>query len=418
MSALVSDEPGAQAPIGSGAQTGTRRALVLSGGGAQAAYEVGVMKALLTGRSSGTSYIPLDVDVIAGTSAGSINASLFLTEVEQGPLAVIKFLEESWLEDIADGPDNCNSGAFRVRANPLNFASLGCYSPTLMTPFVQMAEDVAFLTKSFAARGAMFFSGSGGLEERPLPLVDLGTFLSSEPLKNLIRTKVRFDKIRSSHRALRIAATNWSKGHISVFSNSDMTDDKGIKVILGSSAIPGVYAPVEIDGDPHCDGGILMNSPLKPAVDAGADELHIVYMNPQVSRIPLPKLPNTVNDVSRALIIGFGGAMNRDIETARRVNEAIALLDGSKDSEAPSGPDKSSILISAAKELRNRNATGSHKPLTVHRYHPSADLGVGWLSFGPESLKNLIEQGFKDAVEHNCGTNKCVISAEHGKANK
>src|SRR5215510_7746955 len=123
----------------------------------------------------------------------------------------------------------------------------------------------------------------------------LSVLFSNDPLQKVLRKKVRFDRIRASRRMLRIASTNWSKGEIRVFNNSDMTDEKGVSVIMGSTAIPGIYPSVEIEGEQYCDGGVIMNTPLKPAVDAGASQLHVIYMNPDASRIPLPPLANTLD---------------------------------------------------------------------------------------------------------------------------
>ena len=76
--------------------------LVLSGGGATGAYEVGVLKALLTGHSSVTGGRPLELGSIAATSIGSFNASVLLSNYDgrawDGALAA---LESTWVDKIA-----------------------------------------------------------------------------------------------------------------------------------------------------------------------------------------------------------------------------------------------------------------------------------------------------------------------------
>lgn len=385
MPTTVSNAPSTTAVIAQPAKSGPSQGLILSGGGAQAAYEIGVIKALLTGQSPGTKHTPLDPDVVAGTSAGSINAGLIVSVDSQDPAEVVSYLEDTWLTDLAGGHGKCNSGAFRIRANPLNFLNSGCYSPNLFSPFTQLFRDSAVITESLFQSTVNFFSTSGDLEQRVSELVNLSFLVSTEPLKNFLSKRIRLDKIRASRRALRIAVTNWRKGTLRAFRNEDMTDENGIAVILASSAIPGFYPPVEIDGDPYVDGGVLANTPLKPAIDAGANEVHIIYLHADIESVPLPKTPNMIHDIFRAITAVMCGSINNDIENAREVNAAVASGDVGKN--------------------------GGHRPLTVHRYHPNGDLGVGVLSFGRDGLQRLMERGFRDAIEHNCDESQCVIPA-------
>jgi len=385
MPTTVSNAPSTTAAIAPAAKSGPSQGLILSGGGATAAYEVGIIKALLTGQSPATKFTPLDPNVVAGTSAGSINASLILSVDSQDPAEVAGYMEDTWLTDLAGGHGKCNSGAFRIRANPLNFLNLGCYSPNLLSPFTQLFRDSAVITESLFKSAVNFLSSSGDLEQRASELVNLSFLVSTDPLRSFLTKRIRLDKIRASRRALRIAVTNWRQGSLRAFRNEDMTDENGIAVILASSAIPGFYPPVEIEGDPYVDGGVLANTPLKPAIDAGANEVHIIYMHDDIASVPLPKTPNMIHDIFRAITAVMCGSVNSDIENAREVNAAVAAGDAGKD--------------------------GSHQPLTVHRYHPKGDLGVGVLSFGLEGLQRLIEQGIRDAIEHNCDENQCVLPA-------
>lgn len=385
MPTTVSNAPSTTAVIEPVAKSGPSQGLILSGGGAQAAYEIGVIKALLTGQSPSTKHTPLDPDVVAGTSAGSINAGLILSADSQDPAEVAGYLEDTWLIDVAGGQGKCNSGAFRIRANPLNFLNLSCYSPNLFSPFTRLFRDSAAITESLFQSTLNFLSSGGDLEQRASELVNLSFLVSTEPLRNFLSKRLRPDKIRASRRALRIAVTNWRQGTLREFRNEDMTDENGVAIIVASSAIPGFFPTVEIDGNPYVDGGVLANTPLKPAIDAGATELHIIYMHSNIADIPLPKVPNMIQDIYRAISAISCRAVNDDIESAREANAAIASGEAGKN--------------------------GGHRPLIVHRYHPKGDLGVGWLSFGLDGLQRLMQQGFRDAVDHNCDENQCVIPA-------
>src|SRR5207249_3589521 len=124
---------------------------VLSGGGAYAAYEVGVLRALCTGASPATAFTPIDAAVVSGTSAGSINAAL-IAQAADGPAAV-DFAERIWARRIADPPGGCGSHVLRIRANPLAVLNPACLAsgPTFYSDFI---ADGAFLAAETAARAA------------------------------------------------------------------------------------------------------------------------------------------------------------------------------------------------------------------------------------------------------------------------
>src|SRR4029434_10469105 len=110
------------------------------------------------------------------------------------------------------------------------------------------------------------------------------------------------------------------------FKNEDMTAAQGRLVVLGSSAIPGIFPPVQIGKDTYVDGGVVMNTPLTTAIDAGATELHVIYLDPDVSKIPVMALPNTIDTFSRVYAIMLASNINEDIQTASWINEGLETL--------------------------------------------------------------------------------------------
>jgi hypothetical protein len=144
----------------------------------------------------------------------------------------------------------------------------------------------------------------------------------------------------------------------------------------------------------------VMNTPLKPAIDAGADTLHAIYMDPNVQSIALPRVRNTVSTAYRMMVIGFGSTMSRDIEIAERVNvKAGPVLKGA----TPSAQSEKPLGQIAGKR--------NYRPLTIHRYHPHEDLGgtFRWLSFDRDHLIRLIKKGVADTLAHDCAANRCVL---------
>src|SRR5882762_11091612 len=78
-----------------------RQGVILSSGGADGAYAVGVLKALVTGESAATGYIPLYPEVLVGSSIGALNAALVVSQLENGPQAAVSYLEHIWLNEMA-----------------------------------------------------------------------------------------------------------------------------------------------------------------------------------------------------------------------------------------------------------------------------------------------------------------------------
>src|SRR6266849_5322437 len=94
---------------------GKTSAMVLSGGSVYAAYEVGVIKALLLGKSSATDFQPLAPAIFTGTSAGSINATIMVSQPGTDLGTTIRYLEEVWLNQLAGDSRSCQEAAIRMR---------------------------------------------------------------------------------------------------------------------------------------------------------------------------------------------------------------------------------------------------------------------------------------------------------------
>jgi predicted acylesterase/phospholipase RssA len=370
-----------------------RSGFVLSGGGAYAAYEVGVMRALVTGASPATDFRPVNGDVVAGTSAGSVNGAILVAIAGADSQAAVDYLERVWITEIADEADACGSHVLRLRANPLNLLNPACLSAPWF--YATFAEDVGFLVGAAATRATNFLSAGGTLRQRLVESFDLGTVISGQPLRQALSRIVDFDSIRTSQRQLRISTTNWRTGELRVFANSDIDRGNGVNLLLASSAIPGVFPSVEIDGEPYVDGGLVMNTPLLPAIQAGASHLHVMYMDPEVERIPLPRIRNTLNTLYRMLAISFGLTVSRDIRVAAAINRQLR-----RDEEAAY-----TSVVSGEPRARK------YRPLTIHRYYPSDDLGgtFRWLDFDRDHIRRLIDRGYQEACAHDCRVNRCAV---------
>jgi predicted acylesterase/phospholipase RssA len=230
------------------------------------------------------------------------------------------------------------------------------------------------------------------------------------PTFDLLRRVVSFDQLRACPWPLRIVATEWRSGDVKVFANAELTDELGPLVLLASAAVPGIFPPVYIGQDIYVDGGVVMNTPLSPAIDVGSDVLHTVYMDPDVAAIPVLGLRNTLDTITRMTMIRFAATMNRDIEVAAKINKGIE--------KALQGAARASKDAEQGRHLM-RGSPSAEQPghayrlLTIHRYHPSDDLSgpMGILDFRRERICELITRGYADAVRHDCKASGCLLPA-------
>jgi len=388
------------------------QALILAGGGAFAAYEVGVLKALAGGRSPATGYRPLEAAFFFGTSAGAFNAAMLAAEAGADLLPSVLALEHAWLDEIAERPGGGN-GVFRWRAEPgrlLDPAFWARQKPLRLLS--ELAEDGSFFARDLASRAAAFARSSGPLERRAIELIDLTALVSTAPFLELLRRIVPFERLRLSPRALRIAATNWETGELRIFTNQHLGYELGPRIIAASSAIPGLFPPVTVGADTYVDGGLLMNTPLVPAIACGATTMHAVYLDPDVSNIPLADLQTTLATLQRGFIIALAAVFNRDIERAAEINAGLDALEGR-------GGAGTADLVRAAGAIALRGDTAApFARLTIHRYHPLGELGgpLGVLDFRRRKLEELIERGFAEARNHDCEESGCVLASRPSSA--
>jgi NTE family protein len=181
-------------------------ALVLSGGGAKGAWEAGVASALL---SHG-----VPVRLVAGSSAGALNAAM-----------------------VADGRLDRLESVWR-----------------------SITRDQVYLL-----RPSVVF---GGLLPGWLTLLAMnhaGSLLDARPLGTLIAETIDFARVRASPIAVLVVAADLARRDTRRFDNATLTAD----ALLAASAVPGAFAPVEVDGVLLSDAGLVGRAPVLDALDAG-----------------------------------------------------------------------------------------------------------------------------------------------------
>ena len=200
-------------------------ALVLSGGGAYGAFSVGVVKALLAGRSPSTDYQPLEPTILTGTSVGSFNAALLVGY--QGPnLDAAQNLENIWTEKVSSAPGRCGNGIYRIRGDVKDYTAFDCIRDPA-TAWSRFTHDSLSIGQYFAGRTANFFASSASIDNRAADFVNIENFVDVSPLHSLLREVLDPANVQRSPKRLKIVATNWFTGGAYEFTNADFVGDRG-----------------------------------------------------------------------------------------------------------------------------------------------------------------------------------------------
>ncbi len=201
-----------------------RIGLALSGGGARGLAHVGVLKVLEE------NHIP--VDMIAGTSAGAIIAGLYAMGLSAAEIETT-ILGIDWNDGFSDDAER-KYRSFRRKQDDLDI---------LTTLQAGIDSNGVRLPK-------------GLLQGQRLELLLKRITSGAERVHD-------FDRLPIPFRAI---ATNIETGERVTLAGGDMA-----RALHASMAIPGVYAPVEIDGQLLVDGGLSSNLPVQAVRDMGAD---------------------------------------------------------------------------------------------------------------------------------------------------
>ena len=386
-----------------------RTAVVLSGGATYAAYQVGVLRALFEGRSPAVADRgPLRPDIFVGTSMGAVNAATMVSQLGAGALAAVQFLEEVWVNQYGADLGRCQEGAVRVRGAPENYWNPACWLRRPLQPLSWFLEDGLYFARDGLARMANLLSSSGPLGRRALEVLQPVTPIADENFRRIVARTINLATVRTSDKVLRVITTNWRTGKLREFGNADLTDAVGHLAIHASAAFPGV-PPILIDGEPYVDGAYLLEAPTMSAWLAGADIMHLIYMDPDIDKIPLRRFDNFVDVIDKVYHIMVADIFNRDISLARDLNRGLAAL---ARGESPSTDEQiRGVLRLVGRAVQVPPQLPPYRTLTMHCYHPGDDLGgaLGLINFDRDHIQWLIARGYRDALEHNCQRNNCLL---------
>jgi len=275
--------------------------LVLSGGGARAAYQVGVLAALAERVPS------LNFPILTGVSAGAIN-TLYLAASPGSFADAVTALRGEWARLTADR-------VYRVR-------------PTRLGRMV-----VQRLLRAAIGRRA-----------GPTPLRGL---LDMEPLREFLAGGLDVSGLEANLatgrlRAVALTATSYSSGHTVTFVQGApeiptwerarrlaVRTPLTIEHVLASSAIPVLFPAVQLGEEYYGDGSVRQTAPLSPAIHLGARAVVAIAMQ---TRLPATALPSAPEYPTAAQALGivlnsiFLQALDADAERLARINRLLELL--------------------------------------------------------------------------------------------
>lgn len=274
----------------------------MTGGGARAAYQVGVLKGIssLVPRAH-----PLPFRILCGTSAGALNASALACYASNCHLAVKK-LEHVWHNFTTDQVYRCSTG--EVFGHILSRVGRIFQSETNETP--------------------------------------ASCLFDNQPLRELIQRVVDFKRIdqqiqRGYLRALTVTASSYNNGHsISFFEGAEHYENwkranrEGIRTrlttehLMASAAIPLVFPAIQLQQSFYGDGAIHQISPLSPPIHLGARKILIIGMEQPRMEDQLQRqyAPSSATVAGHLLDTIFADTLHSDIERLTRINETIRAL--------------------------------------------------------------------------------------------
>jgi NTE family protein len=291
--------------------------LILTGGGARAAYQVGVLRALTRmRRECGADLARNPFGVIVGTSAGAINAAALACGADNFEAAVER-VAEVWRDFHAEQVYRADSlGVIRSGAQWLTMLSIGWV--------------IARWRRA-----------------RPRSLLD------NEPLAELLQRMVPLARLRLMLRSrhihgLAVSASSYSSGlHVTFYDAAAQIDpwtrSQRIAVqgrishahLLASSAIPFVFpaSSIELDGMKEWfgDGSMRQTAPISPAVHLGSQKVLVIGAG-RMHEPPGRRVESHAGYPSLAQIAGhalsniFLDALAVDVERMRRINHTLSLL--------------------------------------------------------------------------------------------
>ncbi len=317
--------------------------MILSGGGARGAYEVGVLWYIFDDltRILGA---PPRIDILCGTSVGAINACYLAAHLGD-PVLGLRRLVELWSE-------------------------------------LELTRVLGFGVRQVVTLPRVLLGGGEGY----------GLF-DVTPMADLVQREISWRAVarclrRGMLRALTVSCTEVATGRTAVFMQASpgltipsaapprtlfKADRIGPHHALASAAIPLLFPPVRIDGELYLDGGLRQNTPIAPALRLGATHIFAIGSSREIrGRVvreaghqEATRAPGAAFLLGKVLNAFLLDHIDVDIELLTRVNSV--LVDGAR---AYGGQFTESLS-----DVARKRGAQEYRYVTCMRVRPSEDIG-------------------------------------------
>jgi NTE family protein len=329
--------------------------LVLQGGGALGAYQVGVYEALAEAG--------VEPDWVVGTSIGAINAGL-IAGSPKGER--VDRLCEFW-KRVQHGPAFSQFLPAWMAAAARNAVAVSTGVPSFFQP-----QPAAFLSPHL-----------------PLGTEDAG-YYTTRPLMETLEELIDFDQLNSGDVRLTVGASNVRTSEMHYFDSRDMKIDA--LHILASGALPPAFPAVRIDGELYWDGGILSNTPVEVVFDDNPRRDSLVFADHIWN--PHGPEPRSIWEVmNRQKDLQYSSRSNTHIARQRQLHRLRHIIAELGSMVPPEAADK------ALAEMKSYGCTTTMHVVRLLAPALEYEDHAKDIDFSPEGIRQRREAGYRHTMD-------------------